>query len=119
MKALLSLLSSCHSGSQTYLEPNDISTMKGIEVSQDLRIAIIRMASLDVHTSTISLFTAVPTRTIQDIVLKFNRTGTYGNAPKRRKGPSSKLSEDDIKVSPLLNTCPLTHDHHLHSISFQ
>ncbi|PVF91026.1 Homeodomain-like protein [Serendipita vermifera] len=81
-------------------------------ISQDLRIAIIRMDALKVPTKLISNYTGIALRTVQLIIAIYNLTGEYGPKKERSTGSNRKLSGELIKFIIQLATevpdCQLT-----------
>lgn len=76
--------------------PWTIPMPRGVEVSTDVRLIVIRMNALDVPTNLISYYTGIAPRTVQHIVHIYKTTGKYQSKP--RPGKPRTLAPDDARV---------------------
>jgi transposase len=69
---------------------------RGQEVSQDVRLIIIRMSAMNVSTQLIASYTNIVLRTVQNILQVYKSTGRY--QPEKKAGKKRKLDPEDTKV---------------------
>lgn len=79
---------------------------RGQEVSEDVRLIIIRMSAMNVSTQLIASYTNVVLRTVQNILNVYKSTGRY--RPMKKAGKQRKLDAEDTKVSCSISFEPIS-----------
>jgi hypothetical protein len=75
---------------------------RGKPVSKDLRVAVVRMAAFDVPHATISMYTLLSLRRVQEIVSNYCASEPAEPAepspPKKMRGRRAILTTEDVEV---------------------